>query len=346
MLKRKLVGGFPAYQGDLALMLKPNEFEDFEIAGSGRAALSKILSTFSPEQTILWLPSLWCPYTDSSISNKYAAFTIRRYSYKKFGRTCIENDERKGRQVVVVDYRPFSMDFELVFPEGAVVIRDTTHEPFGTSVDCDFEFRSLRKLLPVSSGAIFRPMLESSRSVNRVRLTLRSLGQLKPHLALKTQFSKSLTSIAYSLFRKNEKMIDIGGIGFSEVSEFDAYVLRHSDLAKLHERRLKNFEKLSGIFAHSNLWEIGMRGRDGALPFTYPIFSEKSIEHREFLRKAGIFTAQYWSDIRRDKLSILEKDLVDRTIHLPLGSVFSKSHLKSLAALSRRLSEEQKDTDN
>lgn len=331
MFARKTVGGFPAYQDTLSVCLLANSYSSGSIVTSGRVALANILETFGDEQISLWVPTLWCPEMNSVLSRAPANIKILRYSLTGFGTNELELAEAPNSQRVVVSYRPFGMDFDLRFPEDVVVITDSTHESLDREIESDFNFRSLRKVMPVSSGALIQSAQRKILSGERLPRDKKVDWSNKRHLALKSQFIRRFSARALASFRKNEERVEAQWPRLSQVDVLDSFVIRHSNILAMQSRRESNFAKLHEIFGKLNKWSPGLSVGKGSTPFSYPLHSKSATSLREILRNEGIFTPQLWKGIDAASLNRFETQLATQTIHFPLGAKYSTNHLDYLA---------------
>lgn len=331
MSLKKTVGGFPAYQDTLSLRLLANSLSGGTVVNSGRAALAAILETFRDEQISLWVPSLWCPEMNSVLSRAPANVSIHRYNLSGFGVNELELAEVPNSQRVVVSYRPFGMYFDLRMPEDVVVISDSTHEPLDRESESDFDFRSLRKVLPVSSGASMqigqREMISGESLPRNGKIDWSN----KRHLALKSQYIRRFSTRALASFRKNEERIEASWPSLSKVDVLDSFVIRHSNISAVQSRRESNFAQLHKIFGKMNKWSAGLSVGAGSTPFSYPLYSESATYLRDILRLEGIFTPELWKGIDGALLNRFETQLATQTVHFPLGAKYSRNHLDYLA---------------
>ena len=257
----------------------------------------------------------------------------------------------------------------LLFEDCAHVLRsEHLGQPLGSFGDASVF--SYRKFLPMFDGAelllhgtkkSFSPDWKRERS----RFNLHAAKHIVGH-ALDSSLSPTVRSFlggfeAAKKFRRRKKTatvpllrqrVDNNSASFDvavvnqPMTLPSSWILRHSDVASVADRRRANFLFLQNSFQDiAGVTPLFQKLGQGVCPWVYPLFLDAVPNAHLLLREAGI-PAVTWGGVRVDEVS--ERDfpdasfLYDNLVFLPIHQDLSPDHLQTIVETVKRVRSESR----
>ncbi|WP_164742419.1 hypothetical protein [Pseudidiomarina mangrovi] len=142
--------------------------EDSVFLGSGRDALYAVIRSITSineaeqREFTIWMPSYYCHPITSALAREY---NVKIYPSTPYKPVVTTNAFKATDIVVVPEY--FGNPSRLELNGNPIVVLDKTHNPasdFRYSFDVDYEFGSLRKILPIADGGYLKLLSIHSQS--------------------------------------------------------------------------------------------------------------------------------------------------------------------------------------
>lgn len=313
---------------------------------SGRTAIYAILDSMSETylfEKSVYMPSYCCdsmlqPFIDSGF--KIFFYKIE-YDYANgCFRTTIDNRQRCGI-FYVMSYFGFSLDFadsiDFYKREGTIIIQDATHSFFsrgGIELRADYVFVSLRKWMPLVSGAVVysHKIIDRPNRKNPNYLSCRYKAMLqKGEYMLDKTFEKQQYLDLYSKFNK---MIRKDYIGYP-MDSISVSLLNTFDISSMIEIRRKNYQRLErGL----NDWNVGRpifgKLEDGVVPFCFTILIEKRDQLRTWLTMNNIYCPIHWAV----ELFPNDRDdiIYNSELSIPCDQRYSSDHMDKILLMLKQ----------
>ena len=328
----------------------PGEKKHVLCLDTGRSAVYIALLTILQDTSLrkAWLPGYCCPTVITPF--RQLGFDINFYSMgNDLSSPAGLPDSLNNSVILFIHYfgkrnRPLTSYIEDKRECGDkfFIIEDCVQtclsQAFG--VHGDFVVHSLRKFLPVPDGGILcsdLPIQEQLELPDETYISKKILAKLIRGLGGRSEDY-------LNLYGQAEVRIDneICPRRMSMVSDF---ILPKLDLEKVAERRIMNWNTLSGMFKNgrfnSNLFHplfpvIG----DGEIPLAFPVIVKKGLRGslRDFLAKSDIFCPIHWKLDQKCEVPLLKDDCVlsQSILSIPIDQRVSE---RALAHLTNTLNQ-------
>lgn len=274
--------------------------------GSGRDALVLILRYGMATRgwRRLWVPGYMC----QEVIAAAAQTNIRLSSYTlELGLTQFDSGNvpvDSGDVVMVVNLFGLGCPSAVIPPPGVEIIEDHTHDPFSTwarQSTAEYAFASLRKTLPVPSGAVlWSPVgnhLPDAPPVTEIRERASQLGLGAMHL--KSLYLRG-HDVDKASFRKlsalSERAIGMGPP--SAVPEPDRQMLSLFPIERWRMRRQSNHRQLVDLLGELDGVVVLKQRDDESVPFSAVLITSTQQLREDLLVglvRQGIYPAVLWS---------------------------------------------------
>jgi len=297
---------------------------------SGRIAFSHILSVIKKKnQKInkIILPNLICE--EIIIMSKIHKMNVSYYSIDdklNFNIDEIKEISKEGNNIILfVNYFGFKLDWEqikLIDNSNNFFIEDNAHvlkdlNTKSQSTFADYTFSSLRKLLPLLSGA------EIYSKNNDLNLTQSSrtpdFGEFIYSIRGLKKKRSGVSKLGHSL---NNEDVNITYIDYFSKYILDKYNFSYN---KITSQRRKNFKFWKNYLSSSNLISMCSIDKDQNIcPYVYPCYAKDNSEYNKWLDwgKSNNITIIAWPKYHQDTLKYVPNNFLKRILLFPVNHQF------------------------
>lgn len=325
------VGGFPSFidSGFRPSFLKGELFSENTDFATARVALREVLTHLGNYGLKrVWAPHFVCPEITAELKKHETIFEIKYYNYSSECKAILPTNLTSEDAVYV--YPPFGLDFVMdLGPGNPIKIFDGSHSLSLIKPRGDYEITSLRKFLPVNSGALIRSLDDQiSEKPTRRHGSLNSF-----YLALKYPGLEVFREMSLKMYRENERKLGANSKTLLGTSKFADFTIRRFRLKPMVRKRRANLRILDSILGEKNQLSDIFKSvwNSDHVPYSYPFVTENSKIVRERLAEAGVFTPILWDGLDEKHLTPLEIILANNVIHLPLNGRYDKRQLSKLS---------------
>ncbi len=329
------IGSFFEYPnvGDLGNSPVEREFlKDAHLLASGRDAFAFLGKLLGRRKMLV--PDYFCPHTASFIS-KY--FDIERYKDTP-GEPPVLNTLSKGCVLLAVNtfgmHNPGRCDIGKLRND-IILIEDHSHAPFSKYAyesSADYCIASLRKTLPLGSGAYLKPkanmpalqILGDGENQDAIfyKAARKKKSYLNEGLGNKLEF--------LSLFNELEDIVE-NNSSVRAMGRESRDMLLALNIRKLQNIRADNFFLFKGIV---NVPLLNKNIAEANSVFN-PVLLLDSLKIRDALRRhlieEKIYPPIHWSPLGAGDISKESKSLSERVLTIPLDHRYSKSEVERVA---------------
>lgn len=234
--------------------------EDSVFLGSGRDALYAIIRSITSRseaerrEFTIWVPSYYCHPITNALVREY---NVKIYPSTPYTPVATTNTFKTSDIIVVPEY--FGNPSRLELKGNPIVILDKTHNPasdFRYPFDVDYEFGSLRKILPIAEGGYLKLLSTHSQSpVHKPSVTDNHLNNFQcVSLAMSTKSLYLQNKVAektgfLSTFSECES--EYGDVLHPSGAVMSAEQLSHLDMTYYLEARRQNNKLLASTLSDS-----------------------------------------------------------------------------------------------
>lgn len=308
---------------------------------TGRIALKQLFESLSCAEGAIWLPAYFCNTVRRYLER---AYLIRVYqdsplmSKPDWATLCAQ----PGDVVLIVNY--FGLRAQVQYggylPEGVIVVEDHTHDPISCWVndsDADYCIASLRKVLPISDGAVLWSPKDLSIPTSNASQWLEAAAQKKIAMSLKRDYLAQ--SVKNPELKNAFRMLQLEGerqLGMLEckgMSTWSAWLVERGYPHEWINRRRENYSQLLQGLRRFYPYDLGYLPTDLSCktPLGLPLFLSDQDERdalRLCLNAQEIYCAVHWP-------SQHEKDLASRELTLLVDQRYTLADMKRALGVAR-----------
>jgi len=302
---------------------------------SGRLAFSHILSTIKKKNhkvNKIILPNLMCEEM-ITVSKKHDLdilyYTIDNKLH--FDINEVSEISNSGNSIIVfVNYFGFKVNQEKIEKlknKNNYLIEDNAHVLRDLRLDyqsnfADYAFSSLRKLLPMLSGAeVYSKdndldLIQSSRfpSIGELKYSMRSLKKKR----------SGASRLGHSF---DNEYLDLAYIDYLSKYILDKYNFSYEEII---QQRRKNFKSWERYLASSSLATMCSIDQNQSIcPYVYPCYAEDDNEYHKWLNwgKSNNITIIPWPKYHQDTLKYVPDNFLKRILLFPVNHQFDLSNI-------------------
>lgn len=302
---------------------------------SGRIAFSYILSVIkkkNPQINKIILPNLICE--EIITVSKTHKMNISYYSVDdnlNFNINEIEEISRDGNNIILfVNYFGFKFDWEKIkltnnsnnifIEDNAHVLKDLNQK--NKSTFADYTFSSLRKLLPLLSGAEISSRNNDLNLIQSSRIP--DFGELIYSIRSLKKKRSGISKLGHSLDNEDKNIIHIDYLSKYILDKY------HFSYNQITSQRRKNFNFWKDYLSSSNL--ISMRSIDkdqNICPYVYPCYAKDDREYHKWLDwgKSNNITIIAWPKYHQDTLKCVPDNFLKKILLFPVNHQFDLSNI-------------------